>query len=74
MVFSHDVAVRRRSFQRNGCELVRCHVCGGLLGYNSMYFGFLFLYWIALAIYGAAFLLSLVKRRSHASSAVLSPS
>jgi hypothetical protein len=39
-----------------------------------MYFGFLFLYWIALAIYGAAFLLSLLKRRSHASNAVLSPS
>ncbi|HEY7327414.1 MAG TPA: hypothetical protein VH592_07240 [Gemmataceae bacterium] len=33
-------------------------ICGGLLEYNSMYFGFLFLYWIALAIYGAAFLMS----------------
>jgi hypothetical protein len=31
-------------------------MCGGLLEYNAMYFGFLFLYWVALAIYGAAFL------------------
>lgn len=36
-------------------------ICGGLLEYNSMYFGFLFLYWVALAIYGAAFLLSLLR-------------
>ena len=49
-------------------------MCGGLLEYNSMYFGFLFLYWIALAIYGAAFLLSFVERRARASNAVLSPS
>jgi hypothetical protein len=39
-----------------------------------MYFGFLFLYWLALAIYGAAFLLSFLKRRAPASNAVLSPS
>jgi hypothetical protein len=25
-------------------------ICGGLLEYNSMYFGFLFLYWVALVI------------------------
>lgn len=33
-------------------------MCGGLLEYNSMYFGFQFLYWLALGIYGSAFLLS----------------
>jgi spermidine synthase len=34
-------------------------MCGGLLEYNSMYYGFTFLYWIALGIYGLAFLTSL---------------
>jgi spermidine synthase len=29
-------------------------MCGGLLEYNSMYFGFRFLYWLAIAIYAAA--------------------
>jgi SAM-dependent methyltransferase len=33
-------------------------LCGGLLEYNSMYFGFRFLYLLALAIYGLAFVLS----------------
>ena len=33
-------------------------MCGGLLEYNSMYFGFAFLYWIALGLYGAAFIAS----------------
>ncbi len=33
-------------------------MCGGLLEYNSMYFGFAFLYWIALGLYGAAFVAS----------------
>jgi spermidine synthase len=37
-------------------------MCGGLLEYNSMYFGFQFLYWIAMACYGAALLLVLLKR------------
>ena len=31
-------------------------MCGGLLEYNSMYFGFQFLYWIAIGLYGAALL------------------
>ena len=31
-------------------------ICGGCLEYNSMYFGFRFLYLIAMAIYGASFL------------------
>jgi hypothetical protein len=45
-------------------------MCGGFLEYNSMYFGFLFLYWIALAIYGGAFLLSFVERRASTGNAV----
>ncbi|MFO0946291.1 MAG: hypothetical protein U1D30_10145 [Planctomycetota bacterium] len=39
-------------------------MCGGLLEYNSMYFGFRFLYWLALGIYGLAFVLS--WRRTNA--------
>jgi hypothetical protein len=38
-------------------------MCGGLLEYNAMYFGFLFLYWVALAIYAAAFLTCLLRPR-----------
>lgn len=40
-------------------------MCGGFLEYNSMYFGFLFLYWIAIAIYGAAFIATLVRTRAR---------
>ena len=39
-------------------------MCGGLLEYNSMYFGFTFLYWLALGLYGTAMVFSL--RRSGA--------
>jgi hypothetical protein len=35
---------------------------GGLLEYNSMYFGFAFLYWLAAALYAAAFAFA-VRRR-----------
>ena len=37
-------------------------MCGGLLEYNSMYFGFQFLYWLAIGLYIAAFVSSLVLR------------
>jgi len=37
-------------------------MCGGLLEYNSMYFGFQFLYWLALVLYLAAALASLALR------------
>jgi hypothetical protein len=36
-------------------------MCGGLLEYNSMYFGFQFLYWLAVALYLAAALSSLAR-------------
>ena len=39
-------------------------MCGGLLEYNAMYFGFQFLYWLAAALYAGAFLSSLAMRRS----------
>ena len=38
-------------------------MCGGLLEYNSMYFGFQFLYWIAMALYGMALVSNLFARR-----------
>jgi SAM-dependent methyltransferase len=37
-------------------------LCGGVLEYNSMYFGFRFLYLLALGLYMAALLVSLVVR------------
>ncbi len=37
-------------------------MCGGLLEYNSMYFGFQFLYWIAIALYAAALISALLNR------------
>jgi hypothetical protein len=38
-------------------------MCGGVLEYNSMYFGFQFLYWIAILLYTAALVSALVVRR-----------
>jgi spermidine synthase len=38
-------------------------MAGGLLEYNSMYFGFQFLYWIAIGLYAAALLSTLMTRR-----------
>jgi hypothetical protein len=38
-------------------------MCGGVLEYNSMYFGFQFLYWIAALLYTAALVSSLFVRR-----------
>jgi hypothetical protein len=45
-------------------------MCGGLLEYNAMYFGFQFLYWLAAALYAAALLSSVVTRRGSAPVAV----
>ncbi|MBV9147568.1 MAG: hypothetical protein JO065_16760 [Acidobacteria bacterium] len=39
---------------------------GGVLEYNSMYFGFHFLYWLAAGLYLAAFVSSLTKARTRA--------
>ncbi|MGH7896900.1 MAG: hypothetical protein ACREQQ_03050, partial [Candidatus Binatia bacterium] len=44
-------------------------LCGGLLEYNSMYFGFRFLYWLAMALYAAALAARVLRpalARSHA--------
>jgi predicted MFS family arabinose efflux permease len=42
---------------------------GGLLEYNSMYFGFQSLYWLAAALYGAGLLLFMSGRRRSPSLA-----
>jgi spermidine synthase len=39
-------------------------MCGGLLEYNSMYFGFQFLYWIAMGLYGMALLSNYMVKRA----------
>ncbi len=39
-------------------------MCGGLLEYNSMYFGFRFLYLLAMAFYAAGFVLWLASERT----------
>lgn len=44
-------------------------MAGGLLEYNSMYFGFQWLYWLALGIYGLALVLFLADRSRGAASA-----
>jgi hypothetical protein len=38
-------------------------MAGGVLEYNSMYFGFQSLYWLAAALYGAGLLLFLAGGR-----------
>jgi hypothetical protein len=41
-------------------------MAGGVLEYNSMYFGFQSLYWLALALYAAGLILFLIGgRASH---------
>jgi predicted MFS family arabinose efflux permease len=47
-------------------------VCGGLLEYNSMYFGFQFLYWVAAGLYLLAFIWELAQPKWQM-EAVLQP-
>jgi spermidine synthase len=46
-------------------------ICGGLVEYNSMYFGFRMLYFIAVGCYGAAFVLNYVSSRRVGRLAVM---
>jgi hypothetical protein len=39
-------------------------MCGGLLEYNAMYFGFQTLYWLAVGLYAGAFASSLLTRQA----------
>ena len=62
IVFSSLLARARRITGAMAANLLGA-MCGGLLEYNSMYFGFQFLYWLAAALYAAAFVTSLIKRQ-----------
>ncbi len=55
IVFSTLFAKTPEASSALGMNLVGA-IAGGLLEYNSMYFGFRFLYWIAIGLYGAAFI------------------
>jgi hypothetical protein len=48
-------------------------MCGGLLEYNSMYFGFRSLHLLAMAFYAAAFVYALAAPRLSAAPASSSP-
>ncbi len=60
IVFSTVFATATEASAALGMNLLGAMV-GGLLEYNSMYFGFQFLYWIAMGLYAAAFLASLAS-------------
>ena len=46
-------------------------ICGGLLEYNSMYFGFQFLYLIAMVCYLLAFVSELISRKKNVGDPLL---
>jgi hypothetical protein len=48
-------------------------MCGGILEYNSMYFGFQMLYLLAIGLFAAALLSSLIFRAQGAMSASIAP-
>ena len=58
LVFSAMLAQSRAASSALGMNLLGAMV-GGVLEYNSMYFGFQSLYWLALALYSAGFALAL---------------
>jgi spermidine synthase len=60
MVFSTLIAGTERLSGAMALNLLGA-MCGGLLEYNSMYFGFQFLYWLAIALYLAALATSLAR-------------
>jgi spermidine synthase len=65
IVFSTLLSARAAIGRVMAANLVGA-MCGGLLEYNSMYFGFRFLYVLAMAFYAVAFLVWLASRRAPA--------
>jgi len=61
LVFSQEFAAARSTAAALGSNLIGA-MLGGCLEYNSMYFGYRSLYVLAMIIYGASMLLSLVGR------------
>lgn len=64
IVFSTLLSTRKQIAPVMAANLLGA-MCGGLLEYNSMYFGYRFLYLLAMGLYGAAFVYSLTTRRSR---------
>jgi len=62
IVFSTTLARAEDAAAALGLNLLGA-MAGGLLEYNSMYFGIQSLYWLALGLYGAAFISALLSRR-----------
>lgn len=60
IVFSSLIATSRSITGAMSANLFGA-MCGGLLEYNAMYFGFQFLYWLAAALYASAFLSTLMR-------------
>jgi len=60
-VFSHELKKSGNIQVALSSNLMGAMV-GGLLEYNSMYFGFQFLYLLVVLMYGLAFLFSVRKR------------
>ena len=65
IVFSSLIATSRSITGAMSANLFGA-MCGGLLEYNAMYFGFLFLYWLAAALYASAFLSTLMTKKAAA--------
>jgi spermidine synthase len=65
IVFSTLLGARRTVAAVMSANLLGA-MCGGLLEYNSMYFGFRFLYLLAMGFYGLAFLHWVVSRHRAA--------
>jgi Spermine/spermidine synthase domain len=74
MLFSGIVFSSRLANERDIAGAMSANLfgamCGGLLEYNSMYFGFQFLYILAAALYAGAFLSSLQSLRPATSTAM----
>jgi spermidine synthase len=71
IVFSTTLARTRDTASALGMNLLGA-MAGGMLEYNSMYFGFQSLYWLGLVVYGMAFVSSL-RRLAPELSPALSP-
>jgi hypothetical protein len=65
IVFSSLIATSRSITGAMSANLFGA-MCGGLLEYNAMYFGFQFLYWLAAALYAGAFVSTLIGKKAAA--------
>ena len=68
----YSLSVERRISSAMSMNLMGAMV-GGVLEYNSMYFGFHFLYLLAIGLYAAAFLSTLTARSGRSPVSAPSP-